>query len=142
MLRRQWRKRAETDRYRRLAMDVDQARAASLAAAEQMDDALHRDAPLSELRAAYEVAERVTQEPLPAQPALDRRRPVELTRELSTLRTVRQWHLMSDPPGVRAPHVVRPKSRAPLGPHVAGLEAEFAERQWGVDLRNVLDRAR
>jgi hypothetical protein len=142
MLRRHSRRRADKDRYLRLADLVEQARTASLLAAEHLDDAVRSGAPLSEVRAAYEATGKATQEPLPAQPALDRHRPVALGRELSTLRTHRQWHLMSDPPGVRAPHVVRPNSRAPLGPHVAGLEAEFAERQWGVDLLSALDDVR
>jgi len=142
MLRRHSRERADTDRYLRLAVSVEQARAASLLAAERLDEAVRSGAPLSEVRAAYEATGKATQEPLPAEPALDRRRPVALSRQLSTLRTHRQWHLMSDPSGVRSPHVVRPSSRAPLGPHVAALEAEFAERQWGVDLLSALDGER
>jgi hypothetical protein len=92
------------------------------------------------VRTAYRAIGTLAQEPLPAQPALDPQRPHELTRRLSTLRTRRQWYLMGAPPGVLPPAVVRPVSRAPNGPHVAGLEADFAERPWGVDLIRLLDR--
>lgn len=103
---------------------------------------MRSDMPLSEVRVAYRAVGAAVQEPLPAAPALDPRRPPSLSRQLSTLRTRRQWHLMAAPPGALAPAVVRPGSRAPLGPHVAGLDADVAERPWGVDLERALDRAR
>lgn len=141
MIRRPSRQRQQ-DHYRRLAIQLDQAEAARDIATERLDDATRAGATLSDVRAAYHAVGAVAQEPLPAAPALDRRRPPALTKELATLRTRRQWHLMSAPPGALVPNAVRPKSRAPLGPHVAGLEADFAERQWGVDLARVIDRAR
>lgn len=132
----------DADRYRRLSIQLGQAELASAHAVESLDGATRTGARLSEVRTAYRALGNAVQEPLPAARALDPDRPGELSRRLSTIRTRRQWHLMSDPPGALAPTVVRPNSRAPLGPHVAGLEADFAERPWGVDLERALDRGR
>jgi hypothetical protein len=143
MLRRHWKKDdAGGDRYRRLSIELGQAELASALAVESLDEATQAHARLGEVRAAYQTLGAAVQEPLPAARALDRERPRELTRRLSTMRTRRQWHLMSAPPGALAPAAVRPASRAPLGPHVAGLEADFAERPWGVDFEQALDRGR
>ncbi|HEU5478201.1 MAG TPA: hypothetical protein VFU90_00135 [Candidatus Tumulicola sp.] len=133
-------KRLERDAYRQVAIQVGQASAGGRAAEERMNELVRAGAPLSDVDAAYRAIGELAQEPLPAQPALDRNRPAELTRELSALRTRRQWYLMDAPPGALPPAVVRPTSRAPKGPHVAGLDADFDERPWGVDLAQALDR--
>jgi hypothetical protein len=142
MRRRRSRKRLQEEAYRQVAMQVDVAGAGGRSAEERLNELVGAGAPLSDIAAAYRAIGKVAQEPLPAQRALDRNRPAQLTRELSTLRTRRQWYLMDDPPGALSPAVVRPNSRAPKGPHVAGLDADFAERQWGVDLSRSLDRRR
>jgi hypothetical protein len=142
MSRRQSRRQRQQERYHRLAIQVGQAEAAANLAADLLDDAMRTGAPLSEVRAAYQAVGAAVQEPLPAAPALDPQRPAAISSQLSTLRTRRQWYLMGAPPGVLTPAATRPNSRAPLGPHVAGLEADLAERAWGVDLDRTLDRSR
>jgi hypothetical protein len=96
-----------------------------------------------ELRAAYKAIGAACQEPLPAARALDHDRPVTVTRQLATLRTMRQWYLLDAPPGVLLPNGVRITTRAALGPHVAGLdfdcETPDAEHTSGVDLAAVVD---
>jgi hypothetical protein len=136
------RKWLDDETYRRLAAQVGLAAAGGRSAEEQLIELMRAGAPLSKVDAAYRAIGEAAQEPLPAQRALDRHRPVELTKHLSELRTRRQWYLMDAPPGALPPAVVRPKSRAPKGPHIAGLEADFAERPWGVDLARALDRLR
>lgn len=142
MLRRHEKHDVDANRYRLLATRLGQTELASERAVALLDRATRTGAQLSEVRTAYRSVGAVVQEPLPAAPALDPRRPATLSRQLSTLRTHRQWYLMSAPPGALSPAVVRPGSRAPLGPHVAGLEADFAERPWGVDLERALDHGR
>lgn len=96
-----------------------------------------------ELRAAYKAIGAACQEPLPAARALDHDRPASVTRQLSTLRTMRQWYLLDAPPGVLLPNGVRITTRAALGPHVAGLdfdcETPDAARASGVDLAAAVD---
>ncbi|HEX7107561.1 MAG TPA: hypothetical protein VF218_16460 [Acidothermaceae bacterium] len=128
-------------RYEQLAVRLEEAEAARRSGMRELQEAACGGAPLSEVRAAYKAVGASSQEPLPASPALDHARPRELTRQLSTLRTRRQWYLMNAPDGALAPAVVRPGSRAPKGPHVAGLEADFAQRRWGVDLYRALELA-
>jgi len=142
MLRRRSRRRLSKEHYQQVATRVDRAVTAGRSAEARLGELVRAGAPLSHVGAAYRAIGEVAQEPLPAQRALDRDRPAELTRELSTLRTRRQWYLMDAPPGALPPAAVRPKSRAPKGPHVAGLEGDFAERSWGVDLSRALDRLR
>jgi hypothetical protein len=142
MLRRQSRRRSNKEPYRQVAMRVDRAFTGGRSAEEQLGELVRAGAPLSDVGAAYRAIGDAAQEPLPAQRALDPDRPAELTRELATLRTRRQWYLMDTPPGALPPAAVRPKSRAPKGPHVAGLDADFAERPWGVDLTRALDSLR
>jgi hypothetical protein len=139
-------RRATADLTHDLAVRLQHAEGARVAAGEVLDFAQQAGRPLSEIRSAYYVIGVVSQEPLPAAPALDRHRPPALTRELSRLRTLRQCYLLDAPPGVLAPAAVRPTSRAAFGPHVAGLDFGVAvpagsryERRWGVGLPELLD---
>ena len=142
MLRRLARGKRRGRDYQGLAIQVSKAEAAGQLAAERLDATMRSGLPLDEVRAAYHSVGAVVQEPLPAAPALDPMRPASLSSQLSALRTRRQWYLMDAPPGALVPAAVRPRNRAPLGPHVAGLEADFAERPWGVDLKRAIDTAR
>jgi hypothetical protein len=135
------------DQYRSLAIQVQSAEDARAVAYEALDAARRNRRPLSEVRAAYNKIAAVSQEPLPAARALDPQRPPQLSRELSRLRTLRQWNLLDDPPGVLMPASVQPTSRAALGPHVAGLDSQVDEepdspyvRKCGVNLKQLLDR--
>ena len=138
--------RESAERYSKLAARLSHAEVARVAAQKALTAAQAAERPLSEIRSTYNTIAVVSQEPLPAEPALDRRRPAHLTRELSRLRTLRQFHLLDAPRGVLAPASVRPTSRAATGPHVPGLDFGVAvpidspyERRWGVDLPRLLD---
>ena len=133
--------RSDPHRYEQLAVRLEEAEAARRSGMRELQEAARGGAPLSQVRAVYKAIGASSQEPLPASPALDHARPRELTRQLATLRTRRQWYLMDAPAGTLAPAAVRPGSRAPKGPHVAGLEADFAQRPWGVDLHRALELA-
>lgn len=88
------------DQYRSLATEVQGAEDARAIAYAALEAAQRNRRPLSEIRAAYNKIAAVSQEPLPAARALDPQRPPQLSRELSRLRTLRQWNLLDAPPGV------------------------------------------
>lgn len=141
----------EIDPAARRALEAKLSTARNAIARARVDYAMALDshAPLSVVRRRYHQLSRAYQLAITAAMALEHDRPGSMRHDLEQLRRHRQRHLLAAPPGVLAPASVQPRSHAPYGPMIPGMEFDpdnpvagpASGREFGVDLPAVLDEA-
>ncbi|WP_152187087.1 hypothetical protein [Segeticoccus rhizosphaerae] len=139
----------EIDLAQRRALEAELTTARSAVARARVDYAMALDShsTLSVVRRRYHRLSHAYRLAITAAMALEHDRPGSMHDALEQLRRHRQRHLLSAPAGVLAPVSVRPRSHAPYGPLIPGMDFDPDDpmvgsptgREWGVELPSALD---